>query len=127
QSNTLIRNKEVKKDSISKDIPDEIEEEPKKEEKVYEHQSVVNEMIEKFEESLSFKLKGRPTQERAAKSVIKRLGAEKAMDAVIAALACQDAEYAPRIANIDQLDKKLDKLMMYYRSKNNNKQTVLKI
>jgi hypothetical protein len=84
---------------------------------------LVNEMMVAFEKSLGFKLKQRPSHERACRSIIARLGYNKAMDAVNASIACQNEKYAPRIANPVALDKKLDDLMVYYRQKNNKQKS----
>lgn len=76
---------------------------------------LVEKMIGTFESNLGFKLKQRPSQERAGRSIIKRVGYNKAMDAVQASILCQGDKYAPQIANLVQLDKKLDSLMIYWR------------
>lgn len=87
---------------------------------VEEHEKLTNEMIATFEEYLGIKLKQIPSQQRACRSIIRRLGAVKAVPAVHAAIACQDDKYAPAIANPVQLDKKLDNLLIYYKKQQNN-------
>lgn len=93
----------------------------KKVEIVEKNTKLVADMIKAFEESLGFSMKNKPSQERACRSIIKRLGEEKAMGAVTASIACQGKQFAPRIANLVQLDSKLDSLMVYYRNNNEPK------
>lgn len=84
-------------------------------------QKLVDKMILTFETGLDIKLKNIPSQERACRSIIKRLGADKAMDAVTASIACHDKKYAPSISSLVSLDNKLNDLIIYYRKENNSK------
>ena len=117
ESNTINKNKRIKElNKVSKDTS----------EQNLENSEIVKQMINRFEDFLGFKLKSMPSQERSARSIIKRLGEVKAISCVEAAISCQDDKYAPQIANLVQLDKKLDSLLVYYRKNNNaNKMEII--
>lgn len=87
----------------------------KKEELINNNIATVEKMIEMWESYLGMKLTARPSQQKAARAIISRVGEEKALGAAKSAIACQSAQYAPHIANIVQLDKKLDSLIIYNR------------
>lgn len=98
--NTINKNKRIKEYIIPK------------------NNELIEQMISTWENYLGMKLTARPSQERAARAIIKRVGKEKALGAVKAAISCQSDQYAPHIANIVQLDKKLDSLLVYKRKQN---------
>ena len=85
----------------------------------------INKMVQVFEEANGTKLRLITKQRRAAARIIKRCGSpEKALGVCQAAVACRNDKYAPAIANLLDLDEKLDKLALYYRKRDANKSTV---
>lgn len=85
----------------------------------------INQMLRIFEEHNGVKLKNIKKQRNAASRIIKRCGSnEKAVGVCQAAVACQSDRYAPAIANLLDLDDKLDKLATYYRKRNTKSPTV---